>query len=184
MGPAHIRYLEDRGFNPEEIERVWEAKGMGPGSKMGWRIWIPIFNKDHHLVSYTSRAITDKGLRYWSCPEGDELEPHKTLLYGEWLVPGDTIIICEGPLDAWAVGPGCVSTCGTGYKPEQMARMAKYRHKYVCFDSSDDAQGRAYDLCKDLEMFPGIVQNIELETGGDPAEIESGELENLRKLLS
>jgi len=184
LGPAHRRYLESRGFDPDEIVRIWGVKGLANRSEIGWRIWIPIRNKSGLVVSWTSRAITDREkLRYLSAKESEEVEPHKKLLYGEHLVMGSSVIVFEGPIDAWSVGPGSVATCGTGFEESQVARLARYARRVICFDSSPDAQTRADDLCRRLEMFDGETIRVELETGDDAAESDQAERDELRRLF-
>lgn len=180
--PAHLHYLQKRGFDPEEISRLWGIKGIGLSSKLPWRILIPIFDRYGRAVSWTSRSIgNDNPNRYRSAGPEEESVPHKSILYGAHLAR-HSIVICEGPTDAWAIGPGAVATCGVGFSQSQMAAMSEYTVRVVCFDSQDEAQSRAEELCKNLSALPGVTENVLLETGKDPAECDKEEIEELRNL--
>ena len=177
---AHIYYLETRGFNWREIERVWKIKGIGISNRLSWRIWIPIH---HHgeIVSWTTRSISHnpKIARYISASETEELLPHKQLLYGEDFAR-HAIIVNEGPINAWRIGPGAVATFGVGYSIEQLERMSKYPIRAICFDNELEAQKRARKLVNDLSVFPGETYNIELDAK-DAAEESNKNIKRLRK---
>jgi len=181
MLEAHKNYLRNRGFNPAKIENMWGVRGIGLGSYLKWRLFIPIHDKSGEVVSWTTRSINKNNpKRYISAKSNEESVSHKTLLYGEHLVR-DTIVICEGPLDAWSIGPGAIATCGLSYSKSQLNAMIKYQNKIICFDSEPDAQRRANVLLHHLESFAGETINIVLETGSDPAEADKSEILELRK---
>lgn len=177
--PAHKFYLRNvRGFDVSNLKRLWGIKGIGIAPKLAWRVFIPITLRGQ-TVSWTTRSINDKGLRYWSAGEQEESIPHKTLLYGEDYAR-HSIIIVEGPLDVWAIGPGAVATCGTGFSREQIKRMIAYPIRVVCFDKDATAQQRAERLCDQLMAFPGDTYNVTL-TGKDAASSPKTEVRKLRK---
>lgn len=181
LGPLndeHKRYLISRGFCPSMLVKRWHIQGIGWGLRLAHRIFIPIHYKGR-VVSYTTRSVRTDTLRYVSAPARHELINHKTLLYGEdycrW-----GVVCTEGPVDAWRIGPGAVSTCGTGFSREQVRRLARFPVRGVCFDVSKPAQKRAKDLVHLLSPFPGVTYNIELETGEDPAEASEKEINQIR----
>lgn len=179
--PAHRNYLKSRGFDPDEISQVWGVKGIGLSNKLQWRLLIPIHDRRGTIVSWTTRSIgKENSLRYISASSEEESVPHKEILYGAHLAK-QSIVIVEGPLDAWSIGPGGVATLGVGYTQEQLWEMVKFSARYVCFDSQEDAQIRAEELCRELSAFPGAVENIVLETGKDPAEADKAEIRELRQ---
>jgi len=180
MLPAHKKYLRKRGFDPAVIARLWGVQGIGIAARLSWRIWIPIRDRGGRLVSWTTRAIGTDAKRYiMAAPEEEDI-PNGELLYGADLAR-QAIIINEGPLDAWAIGPGAVATCGLAYTAKQILRMGDFPIRAVCFDSTPDAQKRANELCRSLSQFPGTTSNIELESGDDPADADADEIEEIRK---
>lgn len=180
--PIHKEYLEKRGFNSAELKRLWRLKSIGLASKLAWRIFIPIhFNNE--TVSWTTRKIGDNGARYISAKSTEEIVSAKTLLYGEDYIQ-QSLIVCEGPTDAWRIGPGAVATMGISYTKEQVSRISKYPQRVICFDSELEAQKRARKLCNDLESFPGKTLNVVLDSK-DPGSASYEEIQELRaKFLS
>jgi hypothetical protein len=178
---AHKRYLKRRGFDPCKLEHLWGIKGLALSMTHPWRIFIPIHYQGE-VVSWTTRAISDYiEPRYKSASLKEEKMPHKKLLYGEDFVRQSCVVV-EGPIDAWAIGPGAVATCGTGLMGDsQISRIAKYPLRVLCFDNEPDAQRRAEKVCNDLSSFPGKTFKIELESGKDAAEASEKEIRELRK---
>lgn len=179
--PAHKRYLSGRGFDPEELERLWNLKGLGQTPALPWRLWIPLVYQGR-VVSWTTRKISDKaGLRrYLTAAPGEEEISHKHLLGGEDYCR-HAVVVCEGPLDAMAIGPGAVWTGGLAYTRQQLNRIAKYPVRVVCFDSEPEAQKRARQLCQDLHLYPGSTYRVELESDNDPASADRAEVAELRQ---
>lgn len=179
--PAHRKYLKRRGYDPDELVALWKLMGTGPLSgKLSWRVVAPIIYHGE-TVSWTSRKLNDKGLRWRSAAADEEIFNHKELLYGIDYVR-HAAIVNEGPTDVWAVGPGAVGTCGTGFSQAQVAALARLPRRIVCFDSSPEAQVRARELCDALEPFPGETMNVVLDAD-DPGSAKAREIRALRRLL-
>lgn len=182
MMRCHRDYLRSRGYNPEEIEKLWNVQGIGMAAKLGYRLFIPIKLNDIP-ISWTTRAITDRAtLRYISAKPKEEYINHKSILYGEDYARG-AVIVFEGPFDVWRIGPGAVCTLGTSFTREQILRLSRYPVRYVCFDSELAAQQRANKLCDLLSPFNGVTHLVELDTGKDMSEASSKEVKQVRKLL-
>ncbi len=177
-GP-YRRYLKERGFESDEICSKWGVTATGPVGPLAWRLFIPI-HLDGKVVSWTTRAIGDRAPKYRSAGEGEEMIPHKHLLYGMDYVQSSTIVV-EGPLDAWAVGTGAVATLGLSNTQEQFDLISQMPSRVICFDSEPAAQRRARKLADQLAPFPGETHVVELETGSDPAEADQSEIEELRR---
>lgn len=178
-GP-HRRYLEGRGFDPNEINRLWGVRGFGPVGQYAWAIWIPI-RQDGALVSWTTRSIGTAD-RYLSAPKDNEKISAKDVLYGEDYAR-HAIIICEGPIDVWAIGPGAVATMGMNVSLLQLQAMSKYPVRAVCFDAEPAAQRKAIRLMGQLSCYPGVTHNIELQSGKDAADASRGEIREIRKRI-
>lgn len=182
LGP-HRAFLEARGLDPDKTAAEWNLWGIGQaGGRLAWRIWIPVTLKGK-TVSWTTRTVGNDKTRYWSAKPEQERFPHKTLLYGEDKVKGHTILCVEGPSDVWAVGPGAVATFGTAYTPSQVARLASYPVRLVCFDSGEDAaRKKAEALVETLSSHPGRTAMVTLTSGKDASRVNSAELAELRAL--
>lgn len=184
IGPLqapHRQYLQGRRFDPEEITKLWEVQAFGIHSRFSWRLWLPIHYADH-VVSWTTRSIGDgDGLRYVNAqPDEESLSP-KSILYGLHYVRS-TVVICEGPTDAWRLGPGTVATMGLQYTQKQVAWMAKFPERYVCFDNSPDAQSRANKLAEQLSLLPGSTHVLTLDAD-DPGNAPRKEVSRVRRYI-
>jgi hypothetical protein len=181
LGPLqapHRRYLRERGFAPCEIVRRWGVRGLAIAGRLSWRLFIPIYQRTVQ-VSWTTRAIGDVQPRYVSAGADQESFPHKRLVYGLDFC-ATSVVAVEGPLDAWAIGPGAGALFGTTFLAAQVLLLAKYPRRFVCLDSSPEAQVRARALVDQLAVFPGTTQNIVLDSK-DPADASPRELKLLRK---
>ena len=178
LHPAHKRYLKERGYDPEEIINLWGVRGIGIAAKLSWRLFLPI-HLNNKMVSWTTRTIGDSETRYISARAEEEAINHKYLLYGEDLT-SHAIIIVEGPIDAWRIGPGAVATFGLNISPEQIARMSVYPLRVICFDNTKDAQKRAQKLAYTLSLFPGETY-IACITGKDVDTSPINEVKELRQ---
>lgn len=182
---AHYEFLRRRRFrNVEDLKRLWSLGGIGKyGGLMNWRVFIPV-HYGGKLVSWTTRSISDETRSpYISARPDQEILPLKSLLYGEDYVR-NTVIVVEGPLDVWAVGPGAVCTFGTAYTQEQLLRLSKYPNRYVLFDAEGPAQRKAEELVASLSVFDGTTTNVVLDSGKDPSRADSAERRQIRELLA
>lgn len=183
MTKHHRRYLEKRGFNPREIEKMWGVQGIGTHTKFPWSLWIPIHYRGQ-VVSWVTRTIQDDpgDSRYKFATVSESVyEPH-SLLYGQDYVR-NTIIVVEGPTDVWRIGPGAVALMGTGVAASKFQKISQYPRRIICLDSDGPGQRVAKSLISQLSVFPGETINGTLVTGKDPASAHQDEINELRRLL-
>ena len=141
-------------------------------------MWIPITVRKKP-VAWTARAFKNQEPRYQTSAEHECTLSPKRLLFGADKAKGK-VIICEGPFDAIRIGTGAVATLGVAYTQAQVALMAEYNDRYICFDSSPDAQARATRLAESLAVFPGTTSILTLDAE-DPGELSDKERELVRK---
>lgn len=178
----HKEYLGSRGFDPRQIVSQWEVQGIGLCSdpKMRWRLFIPV-HQNGEVVTWTTRSIRpDAAQRYWSANADDSLVSIHDCLYGVDHCR-QSVVVCEGPTDAWAIGPGAVATCGQRVGQSQLSALSRIVSRAICFDAEPEAQRRARRLADDLSAFPGTTTNIIPETGKDPASASKEEIEAIRR---
>lgn len=179
LTPAHLEYLRQRGLDPNEVVNFWEVEGIAIAPRLSWRLYIPIIHQGER-VSWTTRAIGDRvAQRYISASAEDEVINHKHLVYGRDFCH-HTIVVVEGPIDAWRIGPGAGALFGMTPTLAQMRILAAIPRRFVCLDSSPDAQRRARHLCEQLAGFPGVTENICLDAK-DPGEASRREIILLRR---
>lgn len=184
LGPlqkSHRSYLRDRGFDPNELERLWGIQGIGLSAKLAWRIWIPIYYQGE-VVSWTTRAIGNQSLRYVNAKPGEEKRSIKSILYGSDYVR-HSVVVVEGPTDVWRIGPGAVALVGLQHTADQVCQLARYPSRTICFDSELTAQRRANQLANELHVYPGQTQIVELESGKDAGTADEDEIKTIRQLL-
>lgn len=180
MRRAHREYLGRRGFNPRAIEKIWGVRGIGPLTKLAWRLFIPHLYRGA-AVSWTTRTIGIQEPRYVGAPAEYERISAKEILYGGDYVRSAAVIV-EGPVDVWAIGPGAVGLSGIGFSPAQVRALSRIPARYVCFDNEPAAQLRARQLCDQLAPFLGQTHNIVLDSK-DPGSATRKEIRTVRKLL-
>lgn len=182
---VHKRYLESRGFEPEHIKRLWEVGGVGRGGgQWSWRLLIPFMDCKGAWVSYQGRSIASdaKGVKYLTLANELSIIPPKCLLYGEHLVPADTVVVVEGVMDAWRLGPGAVALLGVGYTDVQAGKLLAYKNRFILFDPDGPGQRAAKELAAWLSPHGG---NTEILSGfdSDPGDMSSGEVADIRSEL-
>lgn len=113
--PRHkaLEYLRDRHFDPIRLAKLYGV-GYCPHSRYGFaadRIIIPVYERGI-LYGWQARFIGDsangvplKDLgvpKYWTMPQ----MPRKVIGYNmDVAAQHQTIVIVEGPMDVWGVGP-------------------------------------------------------------------------------
>jgi hypothetical protein len=181
---VHKAYLRGRGFDPDELVRLWRVGGIGlvPERDMSWRVYIPVTwrGKD---VSWTTRSVGDDNpLRWMTSPPDRESLFHKHLLFG-WDYVRHAAVVHEGCTDVFRTGPGAVGTFGVGYSEAQVALLASLAVRVICFDAEPKAQRRADRLADELSVFPGDTYVVRLDSP-DPGSATPREVKHLRSYLA
>ena len=177
MMPAHRRYLERRGFDPDLLALRHGIRGIGGGGRLGWRLFMPVCVYGEP-VTWTTRAIGEATMRYISAAPAEESRPLKHCLYGEDHVR-HAVVVTEGPFDMLRIGPGAVALFGVSYTPVQVARLARYPVRVIAFDNEPAAQRRANQLADLLAPWPGQTHIARL-SGADPDSAPAAEIAELR----
>ena len=177
------KYLRGRGLDPQILideYRVVEGKG----GEYDRRIIFPIY-LDGKLVSYQGRDWTGLAFQAWkACSAEKEVYNHQTLVYGLQESKFDSLFVMEGLGDCQnfnCVELGSASCLfGIDYSREQVRALKESGKKLlICFDAEPKAQKRAQDLCADLAIHGCDVENVELNDGCDPGELEFEEVDSI-----
>ena len=184
---SHRKYLTNRGFDPDLLERTWNLLGTGPVSlldKINYkhRIIIP-FIWNGQQVSFDSRDITNKSRsKYMACPKDRELISHKEILYGKQEYWKETGICVEGPTDVWRLGKNSFCTSGIKYTSKQIREMSKrFKKIAVIFDDDPQATIQANKIVAELK-FRG-VDAFRVDIEGDPGSMKQEDADYLVKQL-
>ena len=178
----HKKYIKERGYNPEDIEKTWNIQSVGPVGASAHRIYIPIYYRGMP-VSYQCRSIIkrDDVVRYLTCAPEKEKVFHKSILYGLDYVQSDTILVVEGVTDVWRMGPGTVATFGIEYMKEQVFQLSKFKKVYIMFDSEPTAQKQASKLANELAFMKNCEPYI-INIGNlakDPGELKQPDADDI-----
>jgi len=123
------------------------------------RLVIPVW-KGNKLVGFQARDMTGKAeIKYDSPPESQ----HKQVLYPEpSLSYSSRIILVEGPLDAWRMGPGSVCSFGTSLTEAQKRMLYASCPSEVIFAWDEHAYWKAREAARELLSFVPIVRVAKL----------------------
>lgn len=174
ISEPHIKYLEGRGFDPEELEFYHNILGTTDigtwnGIDFRYRVIIPVFDVDGNLCTFQGRDYTGRQeLRYKCCPVDMAVTHHKHLLYGAELARNrDRIVVVEGVFDQWRMGPGAVATFGTSLTREQVNLLTNWKEVILLFDPEPEAQAHAHEYANDIASCGISVEVCAAEFGLD-----------------
>lgn len=170
--PYHRDYLLRRGLDPDVIVKRYGILGTNPfdkfeGINYGNRIIIPIYDLDGNLISFQGRDVTGAPdvERYKVCPVNKSIMHYKDIVYGGNLATGRRVVVVEGVVDAWKLGPGAVATFGTGCKDSQIMCLAHWHEVIFFFDPEPEAQKKAREYAHRLAMM-GVNVSVACEDFG------------------
>lgn len=156
----HSKYLESRGFDVDELCFYHGIQFTGmmekwEGVDWGYRVIIPVFDMKNKLVSFQGRGIfPNQDPRYLFPPKEKQVRDCKTLLYGAELCKAkNSLLVVEGVMDAWKLGPGAVCTFGSSVTKEQILEMSKWKKVFLAFDNEPAAKEHARDVAKELSAM-------------------------------
>lgn len=170
--PYHRNYLLKRGLDPDYLIKMYGIRGTSPfdkfeGMNYANRIIIPIYDLHGNLVSFQGRDVTGaEGIeRYKVCPVKKALMHYKDTVYAGHLATGRRVVVVEGVVDAWKLGPGAVATFGTGCKAAQILALTNWPEVIFFFDPEPEAQAKAHAYAEELAMM-GVQVSVACEDFG------------------
>jgi len=198
LARRHRDYLRGRRFRPGALAAEWGLRGTRHLSgDWSWRVCAPIRDAEGRPVAWVGRSIRAKPkYRYKVTPDSDCLIAPEAMLYGIDRVPGDAVIVVEGPADVWRLGPGAVATLGVvprrrvWCRPQAM-QLRAFSRRYVMYDSrlkdgsgepDRDAQRRARGLAEFLSQFPGTTEVVD-DLPCDPGDLSAAGARQIRRAL-
>jgi len=173
-------FLFNRGFDPETICRSKSLFYGGVAGKFKHRLILPITQKGK-LVSWVGRDLSGRStIPYLNLEDEKSVFPVKSTLYGyDEAPPGRNVVVVEGIMDQWKLGPGAVATYGTQWTQKQVSLLRElYPNKVIIlFDSEDMAQESAVKLSKQIWFCDCEVQELtEVNDPGDLTLIQGKQL--------
>jgi DNA primase len=104
-----------------------------------------------------------------ACPKAEEVIDHKKCLYAMDLATTDTVVIVEGTVDQWKLGPSAVATFGQSFTLEQVKLLVnRWKRRIVLYDKG---AVQADKLANMLSGFSGETELACLNDLKDPGEL-------------
>lgn len=178
----HTEYLVSRGYNPEQLEQLFNIKGVYQVGDFKYRIIIPVYYRGK-LVSYLGRDVTGEAkLKYKNLAMTKSVLSIKDCVYNIDNIHNKAII-CEGVMDCWRFGHSAVALFGLLYTQRQVQVLSrKLKEAIVCFDSEKVAQEQAEKLAEELSWAGVRVSILSIDTK-DPGEMNQKEANKIRQHL-
>lgn len=176
----HKDYLRERGFDPDYLIKKYKLKSARITSDFAHRIIIPYFIKGR-MVTFTSRDVTEKAkFKYKHFPVFKSIVPPKETLFNIDSVKS-TCIVCEGCMDVFRIGDGCVALAGTSYTRKQLLQLMQFKRIFLLFDPEENAQRLAQKLALELSSVCSSVEILKLNLDRDPGDMTETEAREVRK---
>lgn len=183
MAPINaMAYLQARGYCPEDAIQQYKLMWSGILGKWAFRLIIPVF-MNGRMVNFAGRATNGQEPTYKNCPNARAPMPINDTLYGyDEIGMGETIVLCEGPLDKWRLGKGALATFGLVLTTAQALLLFKKKPKKIVFlYDSDVSEDR--EKLKVVDRSVGKIWFCPTETfildKGDPGELLCADAEKL-----
>lgn len=180
---AHAKYLKRRGFDPKELHDQWNLRytRLAPYG-WGWRVVAPIHDVAGNTVAWTGRSIQADVKPKWKTSSHDEMSVNpRSVLYGIDKAQ-DTVVIVEGPGDAWKIGAGAVATLGIDWTLEQANILRCFKNRWVMFDPEPVAQKRSRELADWLGGYGGNTSIID-DLISDPGDMNDESVRRVREIV-
>ena len=175
-------FLFNRGFDPEKTCRNKELYYGGIVGKFKHRLIFPVTLRGK-LVSWVGRDLSSRSsVPYLNLEEEKSVLPVKETLYGfDEAPPGRNIVVVEGIIDQWKLGPGSVATFGTQWTMSQVKLLRELNPNkiFILFDSEETAQKSAVKLSKQIWFCDSEV--FYLDRVKDPGELTTEQGQKIMK---
>ena len=167
VGKNAWRFLLKRGISKRDI--IQHNIGYCTTGLFARCVIFPIYDQGK-LVFYVGRAVHKK--MYKNCPS-----PNRSVMFN--FNQQETMILCEGIIDALHIGKNAVAMLGKSIKNEQVNRILKANPKTIYVFLDDDAQDKAIYTAK---KFLGLINTVKLVKplkGRDPGDMAKSEIDTL-----
>ena len=183
MTNRHKKYLEERNFDPDFLEKKYKLLGTSHLGDYCHRIITPIFI-NQNVISYQGRDITNRSkMRYKACPTEYEIIHHKHILYNIDNTKKENVVVVEGITGVWRLGDNSICTFGVKYTSEQALLLCKFKKVFVFFDTDDGGIGQEQSerLRSFLNTYGVKTVNITTDKNKDSGSISNEEAKEIMK---
>jgi len=179
----HRRYLTSRGFDPDYLIKKYRLHSCHTVGIYRFRIIIPFLLRGR-IVSFTARDITGHAEpKYRHLPNDRSIVSRRNTFYNIDNVRGNTVIIVEGPVDAWRIGDGAIAAMGTEITDGQISQLLGRGIKNIFVLLDPGAETIANNLGNKLGGVFNHVEVVDLIDEEDPGAMSNETLRQVRRLL-
>jgi hypothetical protein len=192
-----ITYLQDRGFDPNELSRLWRISyaehvpARTRGAMSSNRIIIPVYDGGV-MVGWQARFVGEVDWKATGVQKYLTYYPKSLCFYGmDEAENEDTLVIVEGATSVWRYGFGALPLLGktmSAVQTEIMIERGRGRPVVLIPDNkqdSDESIAAFQKVASQLEdaAYPGCIGYAPLPPGTDPANLTTAQLRNLTKAV-
>jgi len=173
--PEIRKLLRNKNFRWEDLQG-WELGYCTNGPFTG-RLIIPVYF-NYKLVALQGRTLFNEDPKYKNRASTGVY----TQIFYNWdrAKKNDTLVIVEGPFDAWRVGFNAIATLGTFLSSYRVGLINQLHPKRVVIMYDADKAGQTAMYKASRKIFPTIeVLGAILPKKKDPADMERGVLLDL-----
>jgi len=179
--PAHLKYLQDRKFDPQYIIDRYDLRVTGTMDDYRNRIIIPIYyNK--MIVSYQGRTYVGDERKYLTCRPENEIVFHKDIFYNMDNAKSDSVVVVEGVFDVIRLGDNSIASFGTSITQKQINVLTKFKRIFFLYDPEPKAQESATRALTILSSYGKMCERIMVD-GVDPGDMSDDDALYLKKEL-
>ncbi len=167
------KYLQERGFNDDELLRSGLFKDNGDGElwfRFHERIIYPIRDEKETLIGFGGRLLKDGEPKYKNSPETGVFKKRENLYaFDKALKSGKNhLILCEGYMDVISMHQAgftnAVASLGTALTDEQARKIRAFTDRVILLYDTDvpgqKATRRAIDVLKKTGIRPYIADSL------------------------
>lgn len=184
------RYAKERGITEHQIDR-WSI-GCVPMGPLAGRLYIPAYNQERELLSYTARDYTGETRSKYKEPAGKGMDgSHPGAVFGEEHWPNMHIlrrelVLCEGAFNAMAcerVGaPYIAALFGSDLTKEQLLKLKTWDNIVLASDLDAAGNKMARKILAALGRWSPTTR-VKFADKRDPNDLERENPTLLKELL-
>jgi hypothetical protein len=173
-----VKYISSRGYDPLCLEKYLGVGWIDDNATpiMRNRIYIPVYQNDK-LYGYQARVIKDdpdRRKQKYVNPVG--MRKSRLLYNLDSARHQNVVVICEGPIDVWSVGPSGVAIFGSDCSSHQLEMIgANFNGKLIAVALDGDAICKAESLVHKVQQVAprSTVVRLNLTGEEDPGMLKS-----------
>ena len=170
-----ILYIKSRGYNPSVVEKYlgvgWISEEAVPLLRS--RLYIPAYS-GNKLLGYQARVISEKSVSKQKYINPPGMKKSKIIYNLDNASAQNLVVICEGPIDVWSIGPAGVAIFGSDCSYRQLSIIGEnFNGKDIAVALDGDASYKADALVESIRgaAARSHVFKVPMAAGEDPGDL-------------